>query len=84
MAASLDRHTRQSRSVANKAANRLCRDAEAYQMALNLINRRWREREAELGRDLLPGEVDELCDALSFGDVVDYIQTLALQGRTSC
>lgn len=75
MPASLNRHARQSRSTANKTANRLSRDPSCSQLALHMVNRRWREREAELGRDLLPDEVEAMCEALDFDDLVTFIRS---------
>ena len=75
MPASLSRHARHARSAANKAANRLVREEGAYQMALNLIHQQWHHREAELGRELLPDEIEELCDRLTFDDMVAFIRS---------
>jgi hypothetical protein len=82
MPASLSRYVRQNRSYVNKAANRVMRDAAAFNVALNCISRLIRRREQELGRDLLPDEVESLCELVVFDDVVEFIRLQS--GGDSC
>lgn len=76
MPASLSRHDRSNRSIANKAANRLSRESAVFRLSLNLVNHKWRQRESELGRDLLHEEAESLCAALGSDDLVAFIKEL--------
>lgn len=74
MPASLSRHVRMNRSFVNKAANRVIQDGAAFDVAVNCISRLIRLREQELGRELLPAEIELMCEQLAFDDVADFIR----------
>jgi len=83
MPASLSRYVRHNRSHVNKAANRVIRDGAAFSVALNCISSLMRKRENELGRDLLPDEVEALCELIAFDDVVEFIRQIP-KGGVAC
>lgn len=83
MPASLSRYVRQNRSCVNKAANRVVHDGAAFNVAVNCISRLIRQREHELGRELLPAELEALCDLVVFDDVAMFIRSLP-EGGVAC
>lgn len=67
-------NARARRSSMNKAALRIVQDGQAFRTALAAIKREVLRLEGERGRELLPDEVDGLCDRLDFDDVVEFIR----------
>lgn len=72
--ASLSRYLRHNRSVVNRAANRLLKAEGVFALAVGCIGQRVRQEEAALGRELLPDELEAVCERVGAEDWLRYIR----------
>lgn len=74
MTAAANREAKQIRSHVNVAANRITRDESAFNLATACVRRKLLQREAELGRHLMPAEAEALCASVGLDDLVAFIR----------
>ncbi len=74
MTAAANRQARQIRSHVNVAANRITRDVETFNLATACVRRKLLQREAELGRELMPSEAEAVCSDIALADLVAFIR----------
>lgn len=67
--------SRPHRRCVNRAVNRLLRERGAVSAAESCIGLALRMRANALGRELVPREVEDFCELLTFDDIIYFIRT---------